>query len=117
MAKAIGWPNIDAEVRKRGEMIIVDRADEADVGIVRAHGNGPVHAVAAGHKETELAGADESIAAGEGVGTAEVDEEDSVVRLLGSEFLEPGNETAGGILVSGLRQGVHFVDLIRSGWE
>ena len=102
-------------VEDGGEMVIVDGANEADVGIVRAHGNGPVHAVAAGHKETELAGSDEGIAAGEGVGTAEVDEEDSVVRLLGSEFLEPGNETAGGILVSGLRQGVHFIDLIEEG--
>ena len=94
---------------------IEKRGDEADVGIVRPHGDGAVHAIAPGHEVTELAGADESIPAGQGVGTAEIDEEDAVIGLFGGEFLEPGDEAAGGVLVAGFCQRMHFENLIEEG--
>ena len=104
-----------AAVEEGGEMIVVDRADEANIGVIRPHGDRAVHAIAAGHKVTELARTDEGIPTGQGVGTAEVDEEDAVIGLFGGEFLEPGNEAAGSVFVAGFRQRVHFENLIEEG--
>ena len=80
-----------SSVEKGRQVVIINPADEADVRIVGAQGDGPIHAIAAGHEVAEFSWANKSVAAGEGVGTAEVDEKDTVFGLFGGKFFEPGD--------------------------
>jgi hypothetical protein len=93
-------------------VIVVDRSDEANVWVGRANGDGTVHAVATGHKIPKLAWSDKGVPACKGVSTAQINKEDAVVRLFRGEFLQPSHKASGSIFIAGLRQGVHFVNLI-----
>jgi hypothetical protein len=68
-------------------VIVVDRSDEANVWVGRANGDGTVHAVATGHKIPKFPWSDKGVSAGKGVGTAQINHKDAVVRLFRCEFL------------------------------
>ena len=94
-------------------MIIVDRPNEADIGIVGSHGDGPIHAVPTGHQIAKFSRSNEGVPAGKGIGAAQINEQDPVVGLFGCQFFQPSDQPAGGVLVTGLGQGMHFIDLIQ----
>ena len=77
----------DAAAIEHGrEMVVIDGADESDIGIIGPNGDGAVHAVATRHEITKFSRADKGVAAGESVSAAEIDQENAVIGLLGGEF-------------------------------
>lgn len=105
-------PRDAAAVEHSREVIVIYSPDKANVGVRGTNGDGAVHTIATGHEITKLAGSDKGIPAGEGVSATEINEEDTIIGLLGGEFLQPGDEAAGGIFVAGLGEGVHFINLV-----